>query len=80
MKINKSKSKILVCSRKEAAKPNIKYITNDGGCAKEIKYRLQQARYAFQKKKRLTYFEKYRLKNKEKPTEDIRLERGTLWQ
>lgn len=70
MKINKANTKILVCSRNEAAKPDIKLdgetlevvdeykylgstITNDGGCAKEIKCRLQQARCSFQKKKSL---------------------------
>jgi len=64
MKINKLKTKILMCNRNKAAKPDIKLdddtleavdeykylgstITNDGGCDKEIRYRLQQARCAF---------------------------------
>jgi len=67
MKINKSKTKIFICSRNEAAKPDIKLIgeilevvkylgstiTNDGGCAKEIRCKLRQARCAFQKRKGL---------------------------
>lgn len=32
------------------------------------------------KKEELTYFQKHRFKNEEKPTKDICLERGTLWQ
>lgn len=65
MKTNKSKSTILVYSRNEAAKPDIKLggdtlvvdkykhlgsmIIYDGGCIQEIRSRLQQAQHAFQR-------------------------------
>lgn len=80
MKINKLRIKILVCSRNEIAKPDIKLdgdtfykykylksiVTSDVKFIQEIKCILQQTRYAYQRKKTYLLPGMYRYKNKKK--------------